>query len=287
MAKLLNILLITLGVFFLAFMWLFYYLKVVWIAVTISAVFACLLATVLFVIFPLKTKKNIKKAIVKIQKRLEIELNLSDNSQLFIDIYKNKGYAVERELSYFTVKKIVDTTLPNTANNLLSNKIDTILTPTLTPINNNKKTLVDARFNFTNYTKNDLANAIKCAKKNNCDSVTILTNHYNCDVKSIIDYANVNINLYDINDVYNLLSASNTLPVMVEKTKTKSKFYYYAFNKSRFNYYFWSSMSLLFLSIFSFYPIYTLVFATILLFCALFSRFNKRYNLDEKTTIIQ
>lgn len=92
----------------------------------------------------------------------------------------------------------------------------------------------------------------------------------------------------DAQMTYNLFEQADKLPLLDKPTFTKSAYFaQFAFSKKRFGGYFASGMFLLVTSTLTFFPLYSIVWGTVLLGLALYSLLNKRYNLVQKVATLE
>lgn len=95
-----------------------------------------------------------------------------------------------------------------------------------------------------------------------------------------------NIRLVDCAALYTMLSDSNLLPKLQKLSVSKPTVVAsYALNRHRTKYYCGSAIFLVLISAISYFPLYTLIWATILTAIALYSYFNKRYNTTTKLLV--
>ena len=92
----------------------------------------------------------------------------------------------------------------------------------------------------------------------------------------------------DTQGMYTLLDQADKLPPLEQPVVKKSAYFaQFAFNKKRFGGYFASGLFLLVTSALTFFPIYTIVWGTVLLGVALYSLLNKRYNVAKTVATLE
>lgn len=92
----------------------------------------------------------------------------------------------------------------------------------------------------------------------------------------------------DAQAAYTLFEQADKLPTLDKPSFKKSAYFaQFAFSKKRFGGYFASGMFLLVTSALTFFPIYSIVWGTVLLGVALYSLLNKRYNLVQKVATLE
>lgn len=92
----------------------------------------------------------------------------------------------------------------------------------------------------------------------------------------------------DTQNAYNLFEQADKLPTLDKPAFKKSAYFaQFAFNKKRFGGYFASGMFLLVTSALTFFPLYSIVWGTALLFLALYSLLNKKYNVVQKVATLE
>ena len=92
----------------------------------------------------------------------------------------------------------------------------------------------------------------------------------------------------DVATLYTLFEQADKLPAL-DKTAVKKSAYFaqFAFSKKRFGGYFASGMFLLVTSALTFFPLYSIVWGTALLGLALYSLLNKKYNVVESVATLE
>lgn len=247
MAKFFNILLIAFAVFCLSFVWLFFYVRIPWLSALCSGGIALVFCLVLYKILPIKTKKYLSKQRKKQLEKFEMYLATHDARVLIAKIFEKKEY----EIFY-------------TENGFVANK--------------QSKMLVGVWFGFEKFSKQALVELIKRAKKVNAGCV-ILFGGVGFNTKPVCTYTQTRLVTFSVDETYSLMEKNNLLPQLPDYSDKKDKqIFVYAFNEKRFPYYVVSSLSLVAISFISFFPIYSIVVATLLLAAAIYSKFNKRYN---------
>lgn len=125
----------------------------------------------------------------------------------------------------------------------------------------------------------DLSLLSKIIRGSNSSKITIFC----IDHTPFLHPTNMEITFFTLDDIYTRQkSSSSKIPTNIN-IENKPKYSLksvlcIALNKGRTKNYFWSSILLIFMSLFTPYNIYYLVVSTILLLLALYSRFNTRFN---------
>lgn len=111
------------------------------------------------------------------------------------------------------------------------------------------------------------------------DNVTIVAPDIDTKAYTLLSYCNITVKHIDMSSLYDQLQHANMLPQLNRcTTKTKGIVASYALQRNRSKHYAISAIFLIVISRMSYIPVYTLIWATILLILALYSRFNTRYN---------
>jgi hypothetical protein len=254
MARIINIILISVAGFLLCFTWLVYYKQALWICYTVSALLAIMFFVVLFVLEKrsnmLIPGKRVKKSVSDSQKKA---LACLTDYAVFLNIFQTKGYSIKR----------------------LSDEIYLI--------ENTKNTsLIVFNFKLSNVGAQDVINAYKLSKKNTADNIVLFCLAYDAGAKEMCRMLDKEITFMDFNSAKQFLRANQRAIELPQPEKRvrffESKLFYYAFNRSRFKYYFFSAVFLLLLSRISFYSLYNISIATVSFVLSLYCLVNKRFN---------
>lgn len=242
-----NKLFSSLTVFVVIFAWMLYTTKSKFIASVLSAtasISACLL------MFTLGKKSDEKRRKTKEKKSLVRDFEsyvtyCPDSLELFADMLAFSGFAVKKLTDKFAEAQ-----------------------------KNGKKSLVAVSYTVEKPSANDLCQIAVASKKYGYDNVMLFCNHEitlpNCPVE---------IKTYLPESTVAQFCASAKLPPLVRSHKIKKRILpSYALNKKRFGWYVTGSLFLALSSFVSFYPVYTLTWASIMLILAFYSLTNRKYN---------
>ena len=145
---------------------------------------------------------------------------------------------------------------------------------------NGQKSYVAINFSHDNLTRDELRDAIISAKRADCKRLYIFTTKAD---SSSVSTANGQIHtvIIDAQNTYALFEQCDKLPTIPKQLPPKKATFVarYAFNKRRFGWYFASSLFMLLISLISYFPWYTLVWATVFFAIAVYSLVNKRFNV--------
>ncbi|HPG92746.1 MAG TPA: hypothetical protein PK675_04975 [Clostridia bacterium] len=248
MAKFFNVLLIGFAVFSLAFVWLYYFVKVAWISALCSGGIALCSCIILYKLLPFKTKKYYSKQRKDYLEKLELYLSLYGGKEIVADVFRAKNYEI-----YFI------------ENGFIAQKPE-------------RKLLVWVWFKFKPLARQDFSEILAVNRKINSDKI-IIYGKTDFDVKPLCEYSNTRCTVFSVDDLCKILEQNNTLPDLPEiSVKKDRKIFIYAFNEKRFPYYIISSIALVGISFISFFPIYSLVMSALMLAAAIYSKYNKKYN---------
>lgn len=253
MAKILNTVLCTLIIFLLSFLWIVYCLKDSTIALALSLTVAVASG---YLIWRAQTEReNHKKIKLAERKKLtsfsEYLRFGADNEALFSDMLRYYRFEVARvDYDNLTVTK------------------------------NGTKSYVAIRFGKDTLSSDELFSSVVAAKRANCSKLYVFTNKVDKATLMVAE-AQLHTVAVDIANTYALFEQCDKLPTMSPKQVKKSSFVAkYAFNRRRFGWYFMSSLFMLVISVISYFPWYTLSWATVSMALALYSLLNKRYNTE-------
>ena len=252
MAKILNSFLCAFAVFFLCFAWIYYSLKDDVLALGLSGIVAlCTCYLIWKALSGLDLSKKIKLA----QKSAVTSfVNLlrfgADNAALFENMLHYYRFEVERE-SY---------------DSLIVTK-------------NGQKSYVSINFSHDSLNRDELREAVVSAKRAACSRLYIFT--VKADTPSVsVANGQINTVVIDAQNTYALFEQCDKLPALPpQKTPKKATFAArFAFNRRRFGWYLASSLFMLLISIISYFPWYTLAWATVFFVLSVYSLVNKRFN---------
>lgn len=252
MAKFLNTLFSSLGVFLLCFLWVVYCTKNGALSFALSAVVAIASA---YIVFrgqnALYNRKQAKRAQAKKIYALGETLRFGENnSALLEEMFRYYRFETEKiDFDNFTAQK------------------------------NGQKSYVAIRFATESASREEIARAVVQAKRNGCDKLYLFAHKAD---KTLLKEANDRLPTHfaDVANLYQLLEQSDRLPELAcPKTIGKTRFAaQIAFNRRRFWWYMGAAMFMLAISALSLVKWYTLAWATVSLFLALYCLLNKRYN---------
>lgn len=244
-------------IFGLVYLWLQYYTKNAVLSALVATGAGLLTATILYLLTKKPNKKQQKTAKKQTLESLATYLVFKDNLQMFQSLYTNANYKLENktEKGFIAVK-------------------------------NDVKKFVSINFNYSGLGVDSLIDLIKLASTSNCDEIAIFCNKLGDNCKFAIDnYKIANSKLkvctYEIDSVYSLLQNAELLPELPTAPKKQRFVLNYALNKKRTRYYLGAGFFMLIISVFSFFPIYSLVWASILTLLAIYSKFNRRFNMPK------
>lgn len=251
MAKFLNSVLCTVILFLLTFAWIYFCIKDTTLAFALSTIVALASG---YIIWRMQSKWETGKNIKKKQKKAVADFcNYlkfgADNAAIFSPMLKYYHF------------EIIQSNYDN-----------------LVAIKNGVKCYVAICFDKDSLAIDDLRKAIVSAKRAECAKLYLFTNRIDSQLK---DIANKHISTVcaDADNTYKLFEQCEKLPIVPQVKPQKSHFVAkYAFNRRRFGWYFVSSLMMLALSVISYFPWYSLAWATVLFAVAVYSLVNKRYN---------
>lgn len=251
MAKFLNSILCTIIIFLLTFTWIYYCLKIANLALALSVVVALASG---YIIWRMQSrwergqnlKKSQKKAVADFCNLLKFG---ADNATIFTPM-----------LRYYHFE-ITETDFDS-----------------LVATKNGAKCYVAICFGKDNLGQDELRQAVISAKRAECSKLYMFTNKIDNQLK---DMANKHLPTVciDASNTYALFEQCDKLPPIPQAKPTKPRLVAkYAFNRRRFGWYFTSSLMMLVLSVVSYFPWYSLAWATVLFAVAVYSLVNKKYN---------
>ena len=251
MKKILNCLLCTVIIFLLCFLWVVYALRDATVALGLSTVVA--LCSCYLIWRSLSVWEN-GKALKQSQKK-----NIACLSE-YLRFGENNAELFQAMLRYYRFD------------------VTTVDYDNLTVEKNNVKSYVALRFRQDSISRDEVCQAVVSAKRAGCKKLYLFTNKID---KHLYELANKYLRTVtvDIANIYALLEQCDKLPTLPKVTQKKVSFVAsYAFNRRRFGWYFAGALFMLAISVVSYFPWYTLTWATVNLALAMYSLLNKRYN---------
>ena len=253
MAKILNSILCAFAVFFLCFAWIYYSLKDDVLALALSLVVAACSWYLIWkgqaqIDLGKKTKLAQKNAVSSFVNYLRFG---ADNAALFENMLRYYRFDVERQ-GY---------------DSLIVSK-------------NGQKSYVSICFSQDNLSKDELRTAVISCKRAGCNRLYVFT--VKADATAIATAnAHVQASVIDAQNTYTLFEQCDKLPALPPQKPPKKVSFVaqYAFNKRRFGWYFASSLFMLLISVISYFPWYTLAWATVFFALAVYSIVNRRFNV--------
>ena len=253
MAKILNSILCAFAVFFVCFAWIYYSLKDDVLALILSLVVA---ACSWYLIWKGQATIDSGKKIKLARKNaLASFVNFlrfgADNAALFENVLRYYRFEVERQ------------------------DYDSLIVT-----KNGQKSYVSICFSQESLSKDELRSAVISCKRAGCHRLYIFTNKADSSAVATAN-AQVPTSIIDAQNTYTLFEQCEKLPDLpMQKPPKKVTFVaQYAFNKRRFGWYFASSLFMLLISIISYFPWYTLAWATVFLALSVYSLVNRRFNV--------
>ena len=251
MAKILNSILCAFAVFFLCFLWIYYALKDDIVALALSGIVAL---CSWYLIWRSLTRIDLGKRMKLAQKSaVSSFVNFlrfgADNATLFEGMLRYYRFETER-VGY---------------DSLIATK-------------NGQKSYIAICFAHDKLNQDELRDAVVAAKRAACHRLYIFT--VKADAASVATASGQATVTIDAHNTYALFEQCNKLPALsTQKSPKKASFAAsFAFNKRRFGWYLTSSIFMLLISVISYFPWYTLGWATAFLTLAVYSLVNKRFN---------
>ena len=253
MAKILNSILCALAVFFVCFAWIYYSLKDDVLALALSLIVGLCSWYLIWkgqekIYLSKKTKIARKNTLASFVSLLRFG---ADNAATFEEMLRYYRFEVERQ----------------GFDSLIATK-------------NGQKSFVSICFAQDNLSKDELRTAVVSCKRAGCDKLLIFT--VKADITAVATAnAHVQTSIIDAQNTYALFEQCDKLPTLPQQKPPKKVSFVaqYAFNRRRFGWYFASSLFMLLISFISFFPWYTLAWATVFLGLATYSLVNKRFNV--------
>ncbi len=255
MAKVLNNILCGILTFAVAFCWAYYGTKLTNLSVAVAVLAAAAVCALLWHISASTPKKSKIKELKKNASDLAFFLAFNtDNASLFSKLLRYKGYEV-------TVKD---------EDNLFAEK-------------NGEKILCAVRFGTGALSAEEMRKTALLSKRTGCGKIFLFTLSADRQGTELLKARGIDIAVFDAENTYALLSDCGYLPEYPHcKEVQRHIVLEYALNKKRFGWYFASALFLTAVSVISYFPVYTLVWATVLAVISFYCLFNKRFN-SQKT----
>lgn len=271
MAKFVNTILISLGVFFLSYTWLTYLTQNKLLAAAAAGAVCVIFAFVAVKYFPLRTKKykrgEDKKILAALENRLIFD---ADTRGVFMRIFEARGFeAVEQAVNAFLVRKNAGNAAADSGGKAAADDAE-----------NGGATLVCIHFAFNAFSRQSFAEAVKLAKKAEAKKMVLICNK--CEnLQSVESFAPCAVKLAGMDEVRELLEGAGVeMPAATgaRRARNFARLAEIALVAARSKFYFWSAVMLCALSFVSYFPVYTLTLATVSMLLAIYSRFNRRFN---------
>ena len=253
MAKILNSVLCAFAILFVCFAWVYYSLKDDVLAILLSLIVAL---CAWYLIWKAQSHIDFGKKIKLAQK------NAVSSFVNFLRFGADNATLFENMLRYYRFE------------------LDRVNYDSLIATKNGQKSYVAICFQHDNVTKDELRDAVVSAKRAACEKLYIFT--VKADSTSLATAnGQVRTVVIDAQNTYALFEQCDKLPAIPQqKTPKKATFVArYAFNRRRFGWYFASSLFMLLISIISYFPWYTLAWATVFLALAVYCLVNRRFNV--------
>lgn len=134
-----------------------------------------------------------------------------------------------------------------------------------------------------------LTDYIRLARAKSQDSLLLITTSLDATSYKLLSViSDIDIKIITADKLYELLKQHDMLPQLniPKKSVSDSAILRYAFCKARSRQYFVASLFLFILSRFAYFPLYMLIWSTLLGIAGLYSRYNKRYNTPSNKPIL-
>ncbi len=250
MAIFLDVFLSAIALFFVAFAWVYYCLREVFVAFVLATVLS---ACGGYLIFRLVNYRS-NRALLKKQKKAKVKAFAK-----YLCYCTNLENLFEGMLKYYTFYP-------------LYKRKDCLVCA-----KNNQRVFVALCFVEDSLSKNTLRNILIQANRRQCQRAIIFCNGVSAQLKDDVLHQ-IPFQFVDIANTFALFEQAEKLPPL-PKVKSKSAYtLQYAFNKKRFGWYLGGAIYMVITSVLTFFSLYSLVWATVMLFLALYSLLNKRYN---------
>lgn len=245
-------------IFFISFIWLRFYIHNSFLLYLISIIITLALSFLIYLIF----KKKVRN--FKLNKKEKKDKEIILNSLIF----ENNSEIIKFLSKFYTNEK-------------LEMHRDFIIIKS-------QKTLVVSNFCVDKLNLDFVLNSIKRCKKEKCERVIIFTNNYTKEIKNFVNnIRTIDIKLINFDVFYTDYILKEKIYPHFETIYEEKKQYKFkellsiAFKKEKTKNYLLTGIMFLVISIFTRYNIYYIIFTTIMFAFAIFSYFNKFYNLKE------
>lgn len=251
MSKILNTLLCALISFLLSFLWIVYCLKETEIAALLAAVVALCCG---YLVFRAEKTRNARRSIKR------------DKAKQIGKLKETLRYGVDNAALFAKMLAYYRFDVSKTDNdNIVAAK-------------NGKTSYVALRFAEETVSQRDIVQAAVQAMRRNCDRLLL----FGCkaDQTQLTNASkHIEVRFVDVANTYELLEKAEKIPPLVQKSHPMSPILPTMLSRKRFGWYFASSIFMLAISVVSFFPWYTLAWATVSFALALYSLLNRRYNM--------
>ncbi|MEG1706466.1 MAG: hypothetical protein RR086_04955 [Clostridia bacterium] len=231
---------------------MYYFTKLLWLSIILGLIVGIGATFALYKLIPQKKNNKLSKT-----KLGEIAFNFAMSSTMTEDIAKALRF------NLVTIAEV-------TTNKILCVKKDI-------------RYKISICMEVNTFSAQKLINLLKETEK--FDKLVIMCNSFDKSAYSIIEKLNTSIIILETEQVYYLIkSAKIPLNTSQYKTKRQSVILANTLNKERARYFLYTGLFLCVYSIFSFFKIYTLIFATVSIAVAIYSFFNNKYNNVDKSS---
>lgn len=259
MAKFLDVFLIAISIFFVAFCWIYYVMRDGKIALLLALIVGLCAS---YIVYRIVNNRH-KKAQLSRSKKAQLQSFAN-----YLCFCENIQSLVADLLKYYNF----DTTYV---------KIDDIVAT-----KNGIKYCVTWLLDDDCVSVWDVRKVVKMAKHQGAERLIVFC----VGVKGAeITLANSQLQtkFVDVQSAYALFEQADKLPQLAtSKVKKSAYFCQFAFSKKRFGAYVTSGIFLLITSALTFFPLYAIVWGTALIVTGIYSLFNKKYNLAESVVTL-
>lgn len=252
-------------IFLIAFIWLRFLLSSSWI----SGIIAFSVTLFIELISLYLKKKNKNKTSLKLKEK-------EDAENMFLSLLTDKNYLN----FFFELSKSRHSQTKVRKKYILIEHLD------------NTKIILYPFIKISSFKEDDILEICKLCQSDNPDKIVIICNEYEKKCESFIKNLSQNILILDKYETYSLLYKDyDFYPNITERYYKQSKLKIkdliaYSFNKSRTKGYLFSALVLFSTSFFVKLNLYYCLVGTMLLFFALISFINPRYNINKEQTIL-
>lgn len=232
---------------FLSFCWSRYLTKINSISLCFSIATA-----LLYVAISITSSKNIVATVTN---------KLSDKLAIYLATDQNAISTIDKLLKYYNYT------------------LDWINDYTCIATRDNNDMLVYCHIALEDLSSATAIEVLKLARSNNINKLTIIANSYSPKCNAVLNNCRESYQILLLSTIQQWLAKAHLMPELDINDAQQSKISRYIFARASAGGYAVSALFLLATSIFSYMPIYTLVWATILVSLSLYSRFNKRHNI--------